>query len=119
MRFRELRSRVPRTFRRLLFLLTVPCCLLLCQCHVWRAHKSLSAVQSMALEVQEEEMEGTALYHLTTGKELVEAAEKQYEDADFTAARRFADEARRQMLRAERLGELNRRATSSTAGGTP
>lgn len=111
----------PRKSRRriLVPLLAVLSCLCLCQCHVCRAHKSLSEVRQGVLDVQQEEMEGTALYHLRAGQELLQAADKQYEDADFKAARRFAEESRRQILRAERLGQLNRQENSSTAEGKP
>lgn len=119
MRVQTQRARSRGVSRKLLVPLVVLCCLPLCQCYVWRTHKSLSAAQQTALEVREEDMQGTALYHLTTGKELLEAAEKQYEDADFKAARRFADEARKQILRAKKIDQLNRQATSSTDGGPP
>ncbi|MEW6440423.1 MAG: hypothetical protein AB1640_05745 [bacterium] len=93
--------------------------LFLCQCQVRKAHQRLSEARQEIDADSGQQMEGAALYHLTIARELLAAAEKQYEDADFQAARRFADEAARQVFRAERLYQMERQGAGSATGGAP
>jgi len=88
-------------------------------CHVWRIEKGL---KEMGREIEEAGglgMKEAALYHLSVAGGLLEAAEEQYEQADFNAAAQFLDQSERHLERARRLHGLRRSAPRSPAGGEP
>ena len=88
-------------------------------CEVWTLPKGL---KDAGLEVQEAEglgMEEAALYHLNVARSLLEAAEKQYEEADFHAATQFLDQSRSHLQRAQDLHSLRESAPPPIVGGAP
>jgi hypothetical protein len=100
-------------------LLLLPLAVLASGCEVWTIEKGLKEV---GYEVQEAEglgMEEAALYHLNVARSLLEAAEKQYEEADFHAATGFLDQSRSHLQRAQELQSLSESAPPPTAGGMP
>ena len=80
--------------------------ILLCSCEVWNLEKGIKQVGFDIDEAEGLGMEEAALYHLNVAKSLVEAARKQYEEADFHAAAQFLDQSERQLARARRLHAL-------------
>ena len=99
------------------FLILVLVGVLLCGCEVWSIEKGLKTVGYEIQEAEGLEMQETALYHLTVAKSLLEAAKKQYEEADFTDARRFLDQSERQLKRAQTLNALSKAAPPSHEEG--
>ena len=97
-------------------LLLIP---LLCSCHAWNTHKTLIQVRDEIQATDGPEMEKSVLYHLTAAKGLLADAEKQYEDADFPAALKFARRAREQLDRARKLQDFHKHAGSLKTGGDP
>lgn len=93
--------------------------LLLWGCEVWRIEKRLKAVGYEMQEAEGFEMQESALYHLTVARSLLEAAKKQYEEADFTDARRFLDQSERQLKRAQQLHALRKPAHRPHEGDVP
>ena len=127
-------TRVPPTARGLftsvLFLLVLvfPCVCLLCGCHVWKAYKGMKDVRQDIAGELGEDIAPYSRYHLEVAEGLLEAAEKQYEDADFPSATEFARQAadhldRSRQLRAFReqvIREIEEIAeTGDPAGGPP
>jgi hypothetical protein len=82
--------------------------ILLCSCEVWNLEKGIKQVGYDIEEAEGLGMEEAALYHLNVARSLVEAAWKQYEEADFDAAAQFLDQSERQLARARRLHSLQR-----------
>jgi hypothetical protein len=80
--------------------------ILLCGCQVWNIEKGIKKVGRDIEEAEGLGMEEAALYHLNVAKSLVEAARKQYEEADFEAAAQFLDQSERQLARAKTLHAL-------------
>jgi len=105
----------PRSFFPILVLAGV----LLCGCEVWRIEKGLKTVDYEIQEAEGLEMQEAALYHLTVARSLLEAAKKQYEEADFTDARRFLDQSERQLKRAQKLNALSKAAPPSRERNMP
>jgi hypothetical protein len=64
-------------------------------------------------------MEEAALYHLNVARSLLEAAENQYEEADFHAATGFLDQSRSHLQRAQELHSLSESAPPPIVGGVP
>jgi len=90
---------------------------LLCQCHVWKAHKSMEEVR---LEIQEDrllEMDEVAAYHLDVAQGLLVTAEKQYEDADFTAATALSEQAAEQLDRSRKIRAFQKLMEPEESGG--
>ena len=69
-------------------------CILLCQCHLRVARRTLSEVRQGIRGAEALGMEEEALYHLSVARDLLDEAEEQYEEADFTAAAQFAGQAK-------------------------
>ena len=118
--WRNLRKGSSRFYRKwcvvtLLFLLFP----LVCHCHLSGAHKTLLQVRDEIQAAEGSEMGDTSLYHLAAAKGLLAAAEKQYEDADFTAALKFARRAQDQVERARRLQAFHEQADSLKTRGDP
>lgn len=100
-------------------LLLLPLGVLASGCAVWTLQKGL---KEMGQEVQEAEalgMEQAALYHLNVARSLLEAAEKQYEEADFHAATQFLEQSRSQLQRAQDLHSLSESAPPPIVRGVP
>ena len=93
------------------------CTLFLCQCYVWKAHKSLQEVRQEIKADEQVPMEEYAQYHLGTAKNLLIAAEKQYEDADFTEAIDLTEQAQDQLDRSRRLREFHKLVSPDRSGG--
>jgi hypothetical protein len=70
-------------------------------------------------EAQGLEMEEAALYHLNVARRLLEAAERQYEEADFPAATSFLDQSERQLAMARRLHTMHQSAPLPRYGVQP
>jgi len=88
-------------------------------CEVWTVKKGL---KETGHEVQEAEglgMEQAALYHLNVARSLLEAAEQQYEEADFHAATQFLDQSRSHLQRAQELHSLSESAPPPIVGVVP
>jgi len=105
--------------RAFLFLSFLSFLSLLCHCHLWSAHKTLANVRYELDQAKEISMEEAALYHLAVAESLLDAAEKQYEDADFTSADRLARQARAQVLRARNLHDFHQSTESLSTGNSP
>ena len=102
---------------RFLVLFLLLCTPFLCQCHVWKAHKTMKEVR---LEIQEEQrldMDESAAYHLDAAQGLLDAAEKQYEDADFTSATSLAQQAAEQVDRSRKLRAFHKLVEPEFSGG--
>ncbi len=108
-----------RATRILIPFLLAGACLFLCHCHLWSAHKTLANVRYELDQTKEISMEEAALYHLAVAENLLNAAEEQYEDADFTSAARFARQARGQILRARSLHDFHQHSESLQTGNSP
>ena len=96
----------------------VLCSLSLCQCYVYNAHKTIKEVRQ---EIDKDEgvpMDAAAKYHMDAAKGLLVAAEKQYEDADFTEATSLARQAQDQVDRSRKLRSFHDLFSSDTLGGT-
>lgn len=79
--------------------LALCCALLLSGCHVWSAHRVLGQAREELARAEQMDLAGESLYHRVVAQELIQAAQKQYEDADFPEADRFAQEALRHLSR--------------------
>jgi hypothetical protein len=93
------------------------CMLFLCHCHVWKAYKSLGDVRKDVEQQPRAEMEESALYHLDAASGLLNAAEKQYEDADFTSASELASQAADQLDRARKIQAFHKLVDDEGSGG--
>ena len=82
-----------------LLVLPVFLALLTCQCHLLGAQRTISQVRDEVFRLEAVTMPEAARYHLDTARGLLAAAEKQYEDADFGAALKFAQRAHEQVER--------------------
>jgi hypothetical protein len=84
--------------------------LLLCGCEIWSLERG---IKQMDRGIEEEEglgMEEAALYHLKVARSLLEAAEAQYDQADFPSATQFLDQSEQQLARARRLHTMSQPA---------
>lgn len=90
--------------------------LLLCGCEIWTLEKGIKQVGRGLDEAEGLGMEEAALYHLKVARSLLEAAEGQYEQADFTAASEFLDRSEQQLARARRLHEMSQPVPSLNDG---
>ncbi len=95
--------------------LALCCALLLAGCHVLSARRTLGQARQELARAEQIDLAGESLYHRAMAKELMEAAEKQYEDADFSEATRFAREALEHLSRIP--GESARGSGDSPSGG--
>jgi hypothetical protein len=93
------------------------CMLFLCHCHVWKAYKSLGDVRKDVEAQPRAEMEESSLYHLDAARGLLDAAEKQYEDADFTAASDLTAQAADQLDRSRKLRAFHKLVDEEGSGG--
>jgi hypothetical protein len=109
-------SAAPRI--KLLLLVLFLCTPFLCQCHVWKAHKTMKEVRLEVEEEQKLEMDETAAYHLDAALGLLDAAEKQYEDADFTSATELAIQAEEQLDRSRKLRAFHNLVEPEVSGGS-
>jgi len=91
----ETKSR-PKGF---VLVLALCCALFLSGCHVLSAHRVLGQAREELERAEQMDLAGESLYHRVVAQELIQAAEKQYEDADFPEAARFAQEALRHLSR--------------------
>lgn len=96
-------------------LLAICCALLLAGCHVLSARRTLGQARLELAKAEHSDLADESLYHRAMAKELIEAAEKQYEDADFSEATRFAEEALEHLSRIP--GESVRAPDDSPSGG--
>jgi hypothetical protein len=97
----------PGRWRHVLPLLLLLLCVLLSSCEIWSLEKGLRQIRHGIQEAEGLEMEEAALYHLKVARSLLEAAEKQYEQADFPAAEQFLDQSESQLQRARRLHTMS------------
>ncbi len=86
---------------------------LLCGCELWTLERGIRQVGRGIEEADGLGMEEAALYHLRVAKQLLDAAEKQYEQADFPAATQFLDQSERQLAVARRIHSMNQSAPRS------
>ena len=77
--------------------------LFLCQCNPWNTRKGIIHFRERLQLAEQLNMKEAALYHLTVAKNLIDAAEKQYEDADFAAANQFIKQAEQQYQQAKKF----------------
>lgn len=84
--------------------------LLLCGCEIWSLERGIKQVGRGIEEAEGLGMEEAALYHLKVARGLLEAAEAQYEQADFPSAMQFLDQCEQQLARAQRLQTMSRSA---------
>ena len=89
---------------------------LLCGCEIWNLEKGIRQVGGGIREADGLGMEDAALYHLNVARDLLEAAGKQYEEADFVAASRFLDHSEAQLVTARTIHTLNRPVPSLHPG---
>jgi len=75
-------------------------------CHVWKAYKSMKDVRHDIAGELGQDMYPSSLYHLEAAKGLLDAAEKQYEDADFPSATEFARQAAAHLDRSRKLRDF-------------
>ena len=80
--------------------------ILFSQCYYWTVPRGISNLRSRIEQAERKEFSATAKYHLTLARELFQAAEKQYEDADFTSANQYIKQAKEQLNRANELSRL-------------
>ncbi len=99
----------------LFFLLSI----FICQCNPWNIRKDLIDFRHRIQQAEKLDMKEAALYHLTIAKNLLEAAEKQYEEADFTAANKFIKQADKQYQKARKLYMLYHQPDTIDAGVKP
>lgn len=85
---------------------------LLCSCEIWSLERGIKQVGLGIEEAEGLGMEEAALYHLKVARSLLEAAEEQYEQADFPSATQFLDQSEEQLARARRLHTMSRRPAS-------
>jgi len=88
-------------------------------CYVWAIQKDLKEMGNEVREAEGLGMEEAALYHLNVSRSLLEAAEKQYEEADFRATTQFLDQSRGHLQRAQELHSLSESAPPPILGDTP
>ena len=88
-------------------------------CYVWAIQKDLKEMGNEVREAEGLGMEEAALYHLNVARSLLEAAEKQYEEADFRATTQFLDQSRGHLQRAQELHSLSESAPPPILGGAP
>lgn len=81
--------------------------LLLCGCGIWSLERGIKQMGRGIEEAEGLGMEEAALYHLDMAKGLLQAAEAQYEQADFPAAKQFLDQSEQQLARARRLHTMS------------
>ena len=115
----SLERHVPPHRRPIFLLVLLLLALLFCGCEVWSLQKGLKQVGLRIHEADGIGMEEAALYHLNVARGLLEAAEEQYEMADFNAAAQFLAQSERHLERAGRLHDLRRSAPGDPAGGHP
>jgi hypothetical protein len=77
----------------------------LCSCYILAAHDSLNEVKMAIQDAEKTPALEEGQYHLAAAKRLLEAAEKEYEEADFVEARKLALEARRQVDLAKEISK--------------
>jgi len=106
---REARSR-----RRRFLLLPLALALLLCQCQLRNAHTMIGQTRDEVYRMEGVELDEASRYHVAIAKGLLAVAEKQYEDADFAAAAKFATRAHEQVERALQLQKLHEAAGKSS-----
>ncbi len=101
----------------LLLLLLAPAC----GSPVWVAHEGLKELHAEIDRSRAEGMKEKALYHLDVAATLLEAAEEQYEEADFPAAIAYIDLAREHLYRARKIQALEGQVPpeAATTGGRP
>ena len=87
--------------------------LALCRCHLLASRESIKDVRGGIDQAETLPMQEAALYHLNVAKRLIEAAEAQYEEADFKAAENFSEQARNQLKRAKELFQLHQPAKAA------
>ena len=83
---------------------------LLCGCEIWTLERGIKQVGRGIEEAEGLGMEESALYHLKVARSLLEAAEEQYDQADFPSATRFLDQSEQQLARARALHMMSRQA---------
>ena len=81
--------------------------LLLCGCEIWSLERGIKQMGRGIEEAEGLGMEEAALYHLDVARGLLQAAEAQYEQADFPAAEQFLDQSEQQLARARRLHTMS------------
>ena len=81
---------------------------MLCQCYLWSAHKNMKNIRKEIEYLEGSDMTGAAQYHLTIAQNLLDAAETQYEAADFAAANNFARQAQAQLERVRTLHKIQK-----------
>jgi hypothetical protein len=91
--------------------------LLLCGCELWSLERGIKQLGGGIEEAEGLGMEEAALYHLKVARSLLEAAEEQYEQADFPAATQFLDQSEQQLARARRLHVMSQSSPSLNPGG--
>jgi hypothetical protein len=111
-RRRRARRRTP-----VCFVLTTALALLFSGCYVKNAYTMIGQARDEIFRVEGLQMDPDAQYHVEAAKGLLAAAEKQYEEADFTSAYRFAQGAHEQVDRALGLQSLHQTAASSESRG--
>lgn len=89
----------------------------LCGCHAWKAYKSMKDVREEVASEASLERQPPSLYHLEVAEGLLNAAEKQYEDADFSSATDFAGRAADHLERSRQLRAFHERVIEDSAGG--
>ena len=108
---------VPGTAWRKLLPALFLCLPFLCQCYIWNAHKDIKDLRQEIEAVQTDRMEASSLYHLEVAKGLLDAAEKQYEDADFFAVSELTSQAADQLDRSRKLRAYQELVEKEGAGG--
>ena len=84
--------------------------LLLCGCEIWTLERGIKQMGRGIEEAEGLGMEEAALYHLNVARSLLDAAEAQYEQADFPSATQFLDQSEQQLARARRLHTMSQPA---------
>ncbi len=101
---------------RICFLALLVAASLLWGCELWTLEQGIRQVGRGIDEAEALGMEEAALYHLTVARQLLDAASKQYEQADFPAATQFLDQSERQLAVARRIHSMNRSAPRPDRG---
>jgi hypothetical protein len=78
----------------------------LCSCHLFSAYTNMRDARAEIQGAQKEQILEEGLYHLAAAQKLLEAAEKEYEEADFGQASKLAHEAKGQVDLAIRVSHL-------------
>jgi len=108
-------TRLPARWQGLrLAFLTAFLGLLVCHCHLMSAQGLISQVRQDVVRLEGARLEEPARYHLAVAGGLLVAAEKQYEEADFASASRFAQRAQEQVRRALDLQAFLQEAATPT-----